>query len=178
METTLGRLRRLLGGENFVKFSAGQLSLNPLYCRVDSLVLEDTFVRIKKSPADQVAKLCEKAVRIYKGAFLPADSNLQWVVSQREVLKNGLLRIINKAGRYLEQSGQWEKAVGYYTKGIDTDILAEAFYQRLMVCYQKLGNNAAAVRTYHRCCRLLQEHLGIKPSAETETIYSSIIRKQ
>jgi two-component SAPR family response regulator len=145
---------------------------------VDSLVLENLFGKIGKSPADQVEKLCEKAVSLYEGPLLPSDSDLQWVTPRREMMKNSLLRIIGVAGGHCEQTGQWKKAVEYYLKGLDADNLAEEFYQRLMVCHQRLGNNANAVKTYNRCRALLQEHLGIEPSAKTQAIYSSIVKTQ
>jgi DNA-binding SARP family transcriptional activator len=174
-ETTLGRLRRILGGEDFIKHRARQLTINRLYCWVDSLALEHLFDKIPESPADLAAALCEKAVGLHRGPFLPADAGLPWAVSSRETLKNRLLHIIIKAGRHYEQAGEWEHAVGFYQKGLDTDNLAEEFYRRLMVCYQQLGNRADAVKMYKRCRSLLQAELGIEPSSETIALYSSII---
>jgi DNA-binding SARP family transcriptional activator len=42
-----------------------------------------------------------------------------------------------------------------------------------MICYAKLGLTADAVRTYNRCRSTLANHLGIRPSAETQAIYTS-----
>jgi ATP/maltotriose-dependent transcriptional regulator MalT/DNA-binding SARP family transcriptional activator len=177
-EMTLSRLRRLLGGENFVRYSAGQLSLDPLRCWVDSLIEERIFGKIGKSQADQAAQLCEKAVGLYKGPFLPSDNNLPWVLSRRERLKNGLLRILITAGDHYERNGLWDKAVESYLQGVDTDNLAELFYQRLMVCYQRLGNKAEAIKTYNRCRSQLKDNLGVEPSAETRAVYSTVLQKQ
>jgi LuxR family maltose regulon positive regulatory protein len=174
LEMTMSRLRRLLGGDNFVRYSAGQVSLDLLYCWVDSMVLERVFREIRKSPAGQVVQLCEKAAGLYKGPFLPADTNLPWAIHRHELLKNNLLRAISISGRHYEQTGQWEQAVEFYQQGLDTDHLAEEFYQRLMKCYGKLGRKADAVKTYNRCCSLLRDDLGIDPSAETQAIYSSL----
>lgn len=177
-ETTLSRLRRLLGGEDLVTFRARQLSINPLYCRVDSLVLQCLLDRAGEIPGDQAAPFCEKAAALYKGAFLPGDTTLSWSVPFRETLKNRLLRTIGTAGRHCEQNGEWEKAAEYYLKGIETDNLAEEFYRRLMLCHRNLGNHAAVAKTYNRCRSLLMAELGIEPSPETTSVYSSIIQKQ
>jgi two-component SAPR family response regulator len=177
-ETTLGRLRRLLGGEAFIRYRARQLTINPLYSWVDSLALEQLFDTLGESPGDRVDKLREKAVRLHKGPFLPSDAALSWTLPCRETLKNRLLRVISKAGRQCEQAGEWESAAEYYAKGIETDRLAEEFYRRLMVCHLNLGNNADAVKTYNRCRRLLRAELGIEPSMETIAVFSSIIQKQ
>lgn len=175
-ETTLSRLRRLLGGEDFIKFRARQLTLNPLYCWVDSLALADLFDKIQECPDGHALPLCEKVVALYKGPFLPATAGLSWAVSSRETLKNLLLRAIGTAGRHYEKSGDWEKAADYFTKGIDADSLAEEFYRRLMVCQRNLGNHADAVKTYNRCRSLLQAEIGIKPSPETIAVYTSIVQ--
>jgi DNA-binding SARP family transcriptional activator len=176
-EMTLSRLRRLLGEDDFVKYRAGQLSIDLLSCWVDSIAFEHIVGKIKKHPDDQASVPCEKALALYQGPFLSSDVDLHWAAHRRETLKNGLLRTIIITGRHYEATGQWERAVDYYLKGLDTDDLAEEFYQRLMVCYQKLGNNAEAVRIYHRCRSLLEENLGIGPSAGTQAIYSSMLQK-
>ncbi len=177
-ETTLSRLRRLLGGEDVIKHRARQLTIDPLYCRVDSLALECLLERMRDASTDHVVSLCEKAIGLYKGPFLPADTGLHWAVSSREILKNKLLRIILTAGRHYEQAGDWERSVEYYSKGIEMDSLAEEFYRRLMICHLNLGNHADAAKIYNRCYRLLQVELGITPSPKTTAVYSSIIQKQ
>ncbi|MHB8111350.1 MAG: BTAD domain-containing putative transcriptional regulator [Syntrophorhabdaceae bacterium] len=174
-EVTLSRLRHLLGGNTIIRYSAGQLSLDPVFCRVDSLVLEQLLAQFRDRNDAKTIALCEAAIGLYKGPFLPSDRDLTWTIRRREMLKNGLLRTISATGRSLERSGKWEAAVEYYIKGNDADELAEDFYQRLMVCYQHLGNNAEAVRTYHRCRAMLGDILGIEPSGRTEAVYASIV---
>lgn len=177
-ETTLARLRRLLGGDVFVKYRARQLSINPLHCWVDSRALGHLLEKIRETPVEQAALLSEKAVGLHKGPFLPADTGLAWTVACRETLKNRLLRTILAAGRHYEQIGEWERAVEQYSKGIETDCLAEEFYRRTMACQRQLGNNADAVRAYNRCRGLLRADLGIEPSPETMAVYSAIMHKQ
>jgi DNA-binding SARP family transcriptional activator len=177
-ETTLSRLRRLLGGEAFIRYRARQLTINPLYCWVDSLALGQLFDTLRESPGDRVALLCEKAVALYKGPFLHSDAGLSWTLPCRETLKNRLLRVILKAGRHCEQADEWETAVEYYLKGLDTDNLAEEFHRRLILCHVNLGNNADAVKAYNRCCHLLQAELGIEPSSETIAVFTALMQKQ
>ncbi len=177
-EMTLSRLRRLMGEEDVIRHSAGQLSIDPLYCRVDSLDLGRIIGEIRKSAGDRALLLSEKAIRLYRGPFLPSDSALPRIAHRREMLRNSLLRIIIMVGRHYEQARDWEKAVEYYIKGLDTDHLSEEACQRLMICYSQLGRNADAVRAYLLCRSALADQLGIQPSPETEAIYSSIIQNK
>ncbi len=177
-EMTLSRLRRLLGEDRIIVYRARQLSINPLYCWVDSLALAQHFDRNQEVPVEQVVRLCNKAISLYKGAFLPSDPGLSSAVSCRETLKNRLLRLVMIAGRHYEQLEAWDQAADYYQKGIETDNLAEEFYRRLMICQRQLGNHAETVRTYIHCSSLLRAELGIEPSPETTAVYSSIVRKK
>lgn len=176
-ETTLGRLRRLLGCEEFIKYRAHQLTINALFCWVDSFALGHLLEKIVGAPPDLAVPLWDKAVCLYKGPFLAADMISPWAQPCRETLKNRLLRVIIKRGRRFEQTGEWEKALENYTKGIDVDSLTEELYRRLMVCYRELGSRTDAVKTFNRCRRVLQSELGIEPSSETKIIYSSIIKQ-
>jgi ATP/maltotriose-dependent transcriptional regulator MalT/DNA-binding SARP family transcriptional activator len=175
LETTLGRLRNLLGGETSIRFSAGHLTLEPRYCWVDSMALESLLEKIGTTPADQVGPLKEKAVSLYRGQFLPTDILLPWTAPRRELFRNKQIRLMLSMGIRLEESGAWERAADCYVKGLETDYLVEELYRRLMICHQKLGNNAEAVRIYHRCRDLLKARLGIAPSAETRACYSRLM---
>lgn len=177
-EVTLSRLRKLLGPEEIMTYSAGQLGLDPLRCRVDSLVLEPFMKTVLTMEGDALGEMCGEALRMYKGPFLPADTGFSWSSPRRDLLLNHILRIVMRAGRHYESLGQWERALDYYSKGIETDNLAESFYQRRMVCCRELGHRAEAVKTYHTCCRLLKDHLAIAPSEATDAIYSSVLNKR
>ena len=177
LETTLSRLRKLFGGEEYIIYRARQLTINPLYCWVDTLALECLFDTIQEAPPDQVLPLCDKAIALYKGPFLPAETGLNWAVYRREAQMSRLLRVIGTAGRYCEQAGEWALAARYYAKGIEVDNLAEEFYRCLMICHLNLGNHAAVAKTYNSCCNQLQIKLGIEPSPDTTSVYSSIVQK-
>lgn len=175
-EMTLSRLRKLLGCDDIITCSAGQVGIDSRRCRVDSLVLESLLEYMDTAPDDEAAALCAQTIRLYNGVFLPSETGLPWSSHRRDLLHNGVLRNLMRAGRYHESVGAWDKALEFYKRGIETDNLAESFYQRVMVCQNELGHRADAVKTYQTCCRLLQIHLGLSPSQSTEVLYASIIR--
>jgi len=59
---------------------------------------------------------------------------------------------------------------------LDTDSLVEDIYQRLMLCYHKLGRRADAVRTFERCVLTLQTALQVEPSEATVAMKDSILK--
>ncbi|MFO0795714.1 MAG: bacterial transcriptional activator domain-containing protein, partial [Candidatus Brocadiaceae bacterium] len=126
-------------------------------------------------PQTEIFRLMEKAINVYKGSFLPTESRYVWTVSTRERLRDKFRHLVIALGVHLEQTGQWENAAEHYRKAIEKDGLAEAFYQRLMMCYQQLGLRAQGVEIYHRLKSALSEAFGIEPSPQTESLYKSLI---
>lgn len=177
-ETTLSRLRRLLGRDDYVICRSRLVTINSLYCRVDYLALECLLNKIQAGRNDLVVAYCEKAIAQYKGDFLPSDMSQHWTVTARETLKNRLLRAIGTVGRHYEQAGEWQVAVAHYSQGIEIDGLAEEFHRRLMLCHRNLGNYSEVAKTYNRCRTQLQTILDIAPSPETTSVYTSIVQKQ
>ena len=185
---TLGRLRRLLGHDQALIFQGGRLSLNRPYCWVDGFALERLMEegeqfwkridRGQKAGPDDLPRavwLTEKAISLYQGHFLPGNADRPWTASTRERLRRKFIRGVEMLGRHWEKAGAQEKAIDCYLAGLEKDELVEEFYQRLMLCYHRLGHQAKGVETYRRCRLSLAAGLGLKPSAETEAIYAMLL---
>ena len=179
LTTTLSRLRRFLG-EKALEVQAGRVSLRLHYCWVDVWAFEhlikkaDDFWRGNHSAdsKDKALQWMGKAVDLYQGPFLADEgSELFWALPFRERLKNRFLFLIEKLGRSLEQTGQWEQAIAHYQKGLEVDNLAEEIYRRLMACYGRLGETVKAIQVYQRLNNTLSSVLGVEPSPKTEAQY-------
>jgi two-component SAPR family response regulator len=185
--TTLHRLRKLMGNDDAVQLRGGQVSVNAGYCWVDTWAFERMFdeaLRKEEAPSpgplpagERSISAIEKALALYKGQFLPADAREPWGMSMREHLRSRFLQLTLALGRHWEGTKQHEKAAECYQQGLKTDSLAEEFYQNLMVCHSKRGQQAEAVKVYHRCRAMLVKSLGLAPSTKTEEIYASLLNK-
>jgi LuxR family transcriptional regulator, maltose regulon positive regulatory protein len=178
-KTTLHRLRQLIGHDEAIRVQEGKVSLDRRYCWTDVWAFESILHDAETSPSRPVLPSpallnLEKAVALYTGRFLPGDEDKPWAVSLRERLRNKFLRAVGALGESSERDGKLKNAVEYYQKGLDADDLAEELYRRLMLCYQKLGRKADAVKTYERCRRTLAAGLGVEPSEETERAYAAL----
>jgi LuxR family maltose regulon positive regulatory protein len=177
-DTTLYRLRQLLGHDKAIILREGRLSLDLRYCWVDSMAFE----RILKQAEDYAAnedrnsaiQSLEKAVSLYKGPFLAGETDEPWAISYNEHLRSKFLRAIERLGNYLEEEGELNRAVDCFHKAIEVDNVAEVFYQRLMICLKKIGRRSAAISTYKRCKKTLSANLGLEPSPETKAIKESM----
>lgn len=178
-DTTLHRLRKLLGHERALLLSDSKLSLNPALCWVDSWNFERLLGRIDlllKNPDSTTThrallhRLSSRLHGLYRGPFLGRDAQTNWAVAQRERLQTKYLCLLNTLGRRWETAGDWERSAEVYEKAVDVHPQAEEYYQRLIHAYRQLGRNADAQAIYQRCRQTLQATLGRPPSAETEAV--------
>ena len=93
------------------------------------------------------------------------------MLSPRAKLRDRFLRLIVALGEEHEKEGRWDEACASYRAALDVDDLAEQLYQRLMICYSRLGDNAAALSIYARLRDTLKARLDAEPSARTEALY-------
>ena len=177
--SALHRLRQLIGCEKALQFKEGRLTLDRRYCWMDVWALENIWrqaeTQRQEGRIDYSLQLTEKAIGMYRGSFLGGETEQPWMVSLRERLRTKFLSCVNKLGQHWEQTGQREKALECYQRGLDADDLAEEFYQNLMTCYQRLDREAEARAVYHRCRKILSSALGIEPSAKTQAVYKSLM---
>ena len=181
--TTLHRLRKLLGEDEALLLTNGQLSLNDKYFWLDTWAVnqawEDFRTSLRKGGKtpdnERLDELAERVLELYRGPFMPGDEDHPWTISARQQLSTRFLRFIGDLGGYLESNEQFDQALDLYFRGLDADDLAEGLYRRLMLCFQHLGRKAEAIEAYHRCSRTLSARLGVKPSDETTAIYDSLM---
>ena len=178
--TTLHRLRRLLGNERTVLMSDGKITLNPSFCWVDSWAFERSAAHFEALSKDdkgnnpRLLDAAEKALSLYQGNFLEGDMGQPWAISCRERLLSKYLHLVKMVGHCREENGEWAEAADCYRKGLHTDDLVEEFYQRLMICYSHLGKRAEALALYNRCRNTLAATLGVAPSSKTKALLEKI----
>jgi DNA-binding SARP family transcriptional activator len=179
-DTTLHRLRKALGGDEALQLQDGRLTLDAKYCWVDIWAFEhicrkaETLSKSGGNDSQEHLRMIDKALDIYKGRFLSGDSVYTWALPAMERMRSRFLRLTLSAGMAYEQRQEWEKAAEYFQKGLETDEVAEEFYQHLMLCKYRLGQRAEALRTYDLCRSMLSHYLGIEPSEKTQEIYAVI----
>lgn len=173
--TTLHRLRKLLGSDKAIKHSDGIVSIDTSRFWSDSWAF-NYYMEQAETDREASARLLRKAASLYQGEYLPGDA-LPAVISSRERLRGRFKRCIEKLGRQFESSGEFEKALECYIRGIEADCLAENFYRRLMLCHKELGNRPEMINTYNRLKASLSDAFGVHPSAETEAVYLAAFKK-
>ena len=175
LDTTLHRLRRLIGDNQAIVLEGGRLSLSPQRCWVDAWYFEILLNQAEPS-VDQEAKshLLRKALDIYQGPFGVPDRNSALAAFYAERLKTRWIRAIVSLSEILEASGKIEQAVVVYQKGLQVDDAVEPIYLNLMRALDKCGHKSQALETFHRCREALSVKSGLMPSIETLSLYRKI----
>ena len=170
--TALHRLRRLLGKNDLITQREGRISLDPGRVWVDSLAFESQSAGTR-APGPIHAQTM-RAIKLYRGSFLPDDDDAHWAFSTRDKLRARYLELVSSAARRFEQEGRHEEALDLYIRGIEADELAETFHQGLMRCHHQVGRTPEALEAYRRMRELLTRVHGVQPSPATEELFRKL----
>lgn len=181
-DTTLHRLRKMMGDGRVLILKDGKLSLDGRYCWVDvwsfeRLLGQSHRLLLRDVTGKQVfivGRLTENLIDLYHNHFLAKEDLTSWSVSMHERLRSKFIHHLLEVGRYMEKNGCWEQAMRCYRKGIDVDDLVEVFYQRLMICCLETNCQSEGLLVYRRCVQVLSIALGLQPEPETESLYNSL----
>jgi len=175
-------LRRLLGDDGALLLRDARLSLDPGLIWVDVWALDRVIAEFDEAlrssaagkPAAALSALTDEALALYRGPFLPDESEQPNFLAQREQIRARLLRYLARAARSLEDAGRAEAAADCYLRLIDADPLYEAPYRNLMLSYQRCGELAEARAVYERLRTQLSAKAKSMPSAETQAVYAGL----
>ena len=97
-----------------------------------------------------------------------------WQFFQREALLSAFARLLQQVIATYVTQARFEEAVRYARRWLTLDPLEETVHRQLMQLYAQAGQQAAAVRQYDECVRILAAELDVPPDAETTAIYEAI----
>jgi DNA-binding SARP family transcriptional activator len=180
--TTLHRLRRIFEDDEALTLRETRLSLEPRLVWVDTWALEQLLAELEGALREPRARaepalraLAEEALALYRGPFLPDESEQPSFIACREQIRGKVLRCLTRVARWWEDNGMAEAATDCYLRCIDADPLCEAFYRYLMLSYQRRGERGEALATYERLRTMLSTRLKVMPSPETQSVYTALL---
>lgn len=171
-DTTLHRLRKLLGCEQAVSVVGSRISLDARYVWADIRAFEHGLAQADKSAPGPLAD----ALLLYQGPFLGRDTT-KWALPMRERMRSMFLRGIERLSRIYDESARPHEVIECYRRAIEVDPLAETLYRRLMLHYGQRNQHSEALSTYGRLHAMLASQLGLKPSAESRELYERLRRE-
>lgn len=125
----------------------------------------------------------DRAIELYQGELLEgcnprSDMFSDWLETYRnDYSLRASTTLRQRLAKLLEQQ-DYERSLHYAARLVAMDPLQEQAYRALMQAHAGLGDTAAALRWYRRCRDLLQQELGVTPSAETEALHERLAAAQ
>ena len=129
---------------------------------------------------DECAQRLAEAVDLYEGDFMAgfslADSAAfeEWHFFQREEYRAKMAESLQQLISWSRGKKQYEQGIAYGRCWLALDPWHEQAHRALMTLYALTDQQAAALRQYDECVRLLEEELGIEPESETQVLFEAI----
>ncbi len=187
LNTTLHRLRKLLGDDTAVLLQSGELSLSRHHFWLDTWAFEQSAdaalalcaagqgaAGLGAEQAEELLRLARQALAHYRGPLLPERTDDAWTIAPRERYRVRLQRLLSTVCEALEPSLGVEAAADLCRHALECEPLSEPICRRLMQTLKSAGRGAEAVEVYQRSRALIRAELKAEPSAATQELYQSI----
>jgi ATP/maltotriose-dependent transcriptional regulator MalT len=119
--STLHRLRKLLGEDRAVTLHEGRLSLDRRYFWLDTWAFEQLAADLESAEGEQLDKLADRLLALYRGSFMADDADAAWVLPARERLSSRCARVLARVCRHWEERGEPARARSLYQRCLEVD---------------------------------------------------------
>lgn len=116
----------------------------------------------------------KKGLDLYHGHYLPDRRFVDWCINERERLHVYFLRGAEKIAQLHVRKEEYDHAIYWCERILNTDPTWEEAYRLLMYCYYRKNNRPFAMKWYQKCCLVLKEELGVAPLEPTRHMYEMI----
>jgi predicted ATPase/DNA-binding SARP family transcriptional activator len=122
----------------------------------------------------------EQMAELHQGSFMEQffliDSNPfeEWASLEREWLHQWAIEALSHLAHYYGRRGDYAQARQYAWRQVALEPWREEAHRHLMHLLALDGQRSAALTQYEKCRRVLDEELGVEPTAETTALYEQI----
>jgi LuxR family maltose regulon positive regulatory protein len=172
LDTTLHRLRKMLGRPDALVLADGRVGLNRTLVWVDAWAFEDVSAAIDHatrtaagSSAAVSAALCDELLSLYRGEFLGGSQVVKWAAGAADRWKTQFERAVRQLAAVLVTQKQQDQSERLYQLAIERDAFSEPLYRALMELLMSQARHAEAVIAFRRYREMLSIQLAMAPSA-------------
>jgi DNA-binding SARP family transcriptional activator len=176
---TLYRLRRALGGKEWISFKKGRYTFErTLSYSYDVEAFEENLSnarRLRDESPEEAIRPLEEAAGLYGGDYLEDLAvEGEWAMERQEELRRAYQEALLLLGVLLIAKERHAEAAEAYRKAISHDRFLEEAHRGLMRSQAAAGERGRALRHYEELVVLLEEQLGATPAPETSALYESL----
>lgn len=115
----------------------------------------------------------QDALALYRGDLLEGWYQ-EWCLVERERLRTIYLAMLDKLMSFCAVRQAFDLGLGYGERALRCERSSERVHRHMMRLHYLAGDRAAALGQYDRCAAILQEELGVTPSAHTDDLCRQI----
>jgi two-component SAPR family response regulator len=175
---TVYRLRRALGGKEWISFKKGRYIFDrSLSYSYDVEAFEESLSegrRLQIESPDRAIEHLQRSADLYAGDFLEDFAYSEWAFTRQDELRRAYGESLLLLGGLLLAQERHAEAAEAYRKAISHDRFLEEAHRSLMRSQAALGERGRALRHYEKLVVLLEEQLGATPAPETVAVYESL----
>jgi len=169
LRQAISLLRKLFrdAGHDPLQATSGEVLLDPETIEVDALQAKEG----RLSHERHVAALKRPFLQ---GFETSAPEFEIWAQSERREIETKLCNQLQSLAQDRLKTGEVPSAIANLTLLVSVDPIREDAQRLLISALEKAGRTDAALAQYETCRRILDEHLGIEPDAETRAAVAHI----
>ncbi|MGG7621602.1 BTAD domain-containing putative transcriptional regulator [Bacillus coreaensis] len=169
--------RKARGNPYFIVREGSSYGLNPIAgIDVDAVEFEKWVqLGLEERELEKALGFLQKGLNLYHGHYLPERRFIDWCINERERLHVYFLRGAEKIAQLHVRIEEYDHAIHWCERILDTDRTWEEAYRLLMYCYYRKNNRPFAMKWYQKCCAILDEELGVSPLEPTKHMYEMIV---
>ncbi|MBI1743002.1 tetratricopeptide repeat protein [Candidatus Acetothermia bacterium] len=181
LRAALHALRQLIEGSrgqfgSYVLSEGGALRFNTQSAYwLDIEAFEHAVAASQKASGEEKVVRLREAVELYQGDLL-AGFYEDWVLIEQQHFRDLYLQALKELIAYHQERREYEQAIAWARRALETSALQEEFHQILIQLYTQSGNRAAALKQYVECEAILKRELHLKPSPELRELYEKTLR--
>jgi DNA-binding SARP family transcriptional activator len=120
----------------------------------------------------------ENALTLYRGDLLEEDAYAEWVLRERDRLRELRLTLLNRLAEMYLSEASYTQSITTCEHALGIDPAQEGAWRTLMRAQAANGDRAAALSTFERCRAALARELGVDPSPETTALHERLLQEQ
>jgi two-component SAPR family response regulator len=175
---TLHRLRKALGGANWITLTSDRYAVDPaLVAEFDVVEFEREVTaarRALKRQQEGAAAQLEQALSRYRGDFLDGEPVSDWHNEFRDQLQRVYLDSLMLLGERHVADGRHANAAEAYRRVLARDELHEEALRGLMKALAESGERSQAMRVYQRFVDRVRQELQAEPQRETTRLLENL----
>lgn len=175
LRTALWRLRKVLRVVPELRLASDDraISIECDQAEVDVAKFESLVESLNTVPAERRFDVMNEALSLYRGDVLDGLSEDCCEESRRQ-LRGLYVRLLKHAVNAYKTTGNFRTAVAHAQNLVTLDPLDEDVHRELMLLYHLSGDREAALSQFGKLRVMLQEELGVQPSAGTVELWQFI----